>query len=145
MKYVASGDEMARIDDYTINTIGLPQMVLMERAALCVFKFVSERFDRRKKVLVVVESGNNGGDGIAVARMLHEDGYKVDIYWINEISKQSEGFKQQYNIAKKLNLNFVDEIIDYGYDVVIDGIFGVGLNRSVHGRHAEAHPEVRSG
>ncbi|MBQ9278883.1 MAG: NAD(P)H-hydrate dehydratase [Lachnospiraceae bacterium] len=138
MKYVASGDEMARIDDYTINTIGIPQMVLMERAALCVFKFVSERFDRRKKVLVVVESGNNGGDGIAVARMLHEDGYKVDIYWINEISKQSEGFKQQYNIAKKLNLNFVDEIIDYGYDVVIDGIFGVGLNRSVHGRHAEA-------
>ena len=138
MKYVASGDEMARIDDYTINTIGIPQMVLMERAALKVFEFVKERFDRKKKVLVVVESGNNGGDGIAVARMLHEDGYKVDIYWINEIEKQSEGFKQQYSIAKKLNLNFIDEIIDYGYDVVIDGIFGVGLNRSVHGRHAEA-------
>ena len=123
MKYVASGDEMSRIDDYTINTIGIPQMVLMERAAFNVFKFVAERFDRRKKVLVVVESGNNGGDGIAVARMLHEDGYKVDIYWINEIGKQSEGFKQQYSIAK---------------NVVIDGIFGVGLNRSVHGRHAEA-------
>lgn len=138
MKYVATGDEMTKIDDYTINTIGIPQMVLMERAALCVFKFVAERFDKKKKVLIVVESGNNGADGIAVARMLHEAGYTVDVYWIDEVSKQSEGFKQQYNIAKKLNLNFIDEIIDYGYDVVIDGIFGVGLNRSVHGRHAEA-------
>ena len=137
MRYIADGSEMAHIDEYAINTIGIPQMVLMERAAYEVFSFIVESFNSDAKILVVVESGNNGGDGIAVARMLNEAGYKVDIYHINEVKKQSDGFKNQYEIACKLNVNFIDEIKDIGYDVVLDGIFGVGLNREVVGKHAE--------
>ena len=137
MRYIADGSEMARIDEYAINTIGIPQMVLMERAAYEVFSFIVESFNSNAKILVVVESGNNGGDGIAVARMLYESGYKVDVYHINEVKSKSDGFKNQYEIARKLNVNFIDEIKDTGYDVVLDGIFGVGLNREVVGKHAE--------
>ncbi|MGN0435113.1 MAG: NAD(P)H-hydrate dehydratase [Wujia sp.] len=138
MNYVANGQEMLRIDEYTINVLGIPQMVLMERAALGIAEFVKDRFSVKSRVLVVVDSGNNGGDGIAVARMLHIAGYDVEIFWINGLEQSSEGFIQQYGIAKKLRMKFIDEILDYGYDVVIDGIFGVGLNRAVSGKQAEA-------
>lgn len=137
MKYIASGSEMSRIDGYTINVIGIPQMVLMERAALEVFKVIQSRFETKSRVLVVVESGNNGGDGIAVARMLSQSGYDVEVYWINGLKSASEGFDRQHAIAKRLNIKFVDEIVNYGYDIVIDGIFGVGLNREVEGKQAD--------
>ena len=137
MKYIATGDEMARIDNYTINDLGIAQAVLMERAALAVFRYVKDNFDRKSKILVVVESGNNGGDGIAVARLLFLDGFDVELYWIDGIEKKSEGFMYQYNIAVKLGIRFADEIVNSVYDVVIDGIFGVGLSRAVLGVHAE--------
>lgn len=138
MEYIVSGSEAAQIDEYTINVIGLPQSVLMERAALAVYKLITDQFDKKTRILVAVESGNNGGDGIAVARLLTLAGYDVEVYWINEIKNMSEGFERQYNIARKVNVKFTDEIIDSGYDIVVDGVFGVGLSRAVEGKHAEA-------
>ena len=138
MKYIVSGEEMSRIDDYTVNNVGLPQMVLMERAALEIYGFIKSKYQRSARILVVVESGNNGGDGVAVARMLKSDGYDVEVYWVNGLNKTSDAFEQQRNIAKKMGVKFVDEIVNYGYDVVVDGIFGVGLNRIVTGKQAEA-------
>lgn len=138
MKYIVSGSEMARIDEYTTSVIGIPQMVLMERAALAVYDFIAETFDNKSRVLVAVESGNNGGDGIAVARMLMQAGYEVEIFWVNGLKSASDGFDRQYAIARKLNVKFIDEIVDSGYDIVVDGIFGVGLSRAVTGKQAEA-------
>ena len=138
MKYIVSGEEMSRIDEYTIKNVGLPQMVLMERAALEIFDFIKSKYSKNARILVVAESGNNGGDGIAVARMLKCDGYDVEVYWVNGLDKVSEAFEQQRHIAKKIGVKFVDEIVNYGYDVVVDGIFGVGLNKTVTGKQAEA-------
>lgn len=137
MRYIASGNEMSRIDAYTIDNIGIPQMVLMERAALEICKAVTSKFDSKSRILVVVESGNNGGDGIAAARMLVQMGYTVEVYWLNKLANKSEAFMHQYDIAKKVGVKIVDEVLNYGYDVLIDGIFGCGLNRAVIGGHAE--------
>lgn len=138
MKYIVSGSEMARIDEYTTSVLGIPQMVLMERAALAVCEFVEAKFGNTSRVLVAVESGNNGGDGIAVARILSQAGYDVEVFWVHGLKSASDGFDCQYAIAKKLNIKFVDELVDSGYDIVIDGIFGVGLSRAVTGAQAEA-------
>ncbi|MBR4513352.1 MAG: NAD(P)H-hydrate dehydratase [Lachnospiraceae bacterium] len=138
MRYIASGEEMAGIDAYTIDEIGVPQLVLMERAALCVYDYIREHFDEGAKVLVVCESGNNGGDGVAVARLLFLGGFDVELHFIGGLSKQSEAFKVQMNMAKKLKIKMADEIVNYGYDVVVDAIFGVGLKRAVSGKQAEA-------
>lgn len=137
MRYIATGQEMTRIDEYTTNIVGLPQLVLMERAALTIADCIKEKFAAGSRVLVVVESGNNGGDGIAAARILMQAGYDVEIYWINGLKSVSTGFDAQYAIAKRINMKFVDEIVDSGYDVIIDGIFGVGLSRAVMGKQAE--------
>ncbi len=137
MKYIASGDDMLRIDEYTINVVGIPQMVLMERAAIELFRFIKGKFNSTSRVLVVVESGNNGADGIALARVLSQAGYEVEVYWGECLSKHSQAFDHQYKIARNLNIKFVDDIVDYGYDVVVDGVFGVGLNRAISGKLAE--------
>ncbi len=138
MKYVVSGSEMSRIDEYTINTIGIPQMVLMERAALAVYEYIVSKYNKNARILVAVESGNNGGDGVAVARLLYTAGYDVEVFWVNGLENKSECFEKQRLIAKKLGVKFIDEIVNYGYDVVVDGIFGVGLSRAVKGKQAEA-------
>ena len=137
MRYIATGQEVFRIDEFTTNVIGIPQLVLMERAALRIAEHVKERFPAGAHVLIVVESGNNGGDGIAAGRILMMEGYDVEIYWVDGLKSASTGFDAQYAIAKKLNMKFVDELVNAGYDVIIDGIFGVGLSRAVMGRQAE--------
>ena len=62
MKYIVSGEEMSRIDEYTINNVGLPQMVLMERAALEIADVIKSKFSKSVRILVVVESGSNGSN-----------------------------------------------------------------------------------
>ena len=136
MKYIVSGSEMNRIDEFAINEIGIPQMVLMERAALCVYNHIKSKFNPKAKILIVVEGGNNGADGIALARMLLHDRYNVEVFYIDGI-KTSSAFDMQYSIAKKLGVNFIDEIVDCGYDVVVDAVFGVGLSRTITGKQAE--------
>lgn len=103
MRYIATGQEVFRIDEFTTNVIGIPQLVLMERAALRIAEHVKERFPAGAHVLIVVESGNNGGDGIAAGRILMMEGYDVEIYWVDGLKSASTGFDAQYAIAKKLN------------------------------------------
>ena len=92
MRYLVSGRRAAEIDRYTIDEIGVPQLVLMERAALAVAEKTASliREPERERILVVAESGNNGGDGVAAARILHQRGYRVEVRALNGISRQTD-------------------------------------------------------
>mgnify|MGYP003159251029 FL=1 len=77
MFYVADRTEMQEIDRLTIEEKGVPGILLMERAAITVLEEINSRLksinaDRKLKCLVVVEGGNNGGDGLALARLLYQ-------------------------------------------------------------------------
>ena len=75
-----TAEQMRHYDSYTINTIGIPSLVLMERAALAVRDEVLNAFPLNlQNIVVVAGSGNNGGDGLDVARLLHIAGVKVTI------------------------------------------------------------------
>ena len=75
MKKLMNGAQMKMIDTYSIQEVGIPSLVLMERAALCVTEAVLEKIKKTDKVLCVCGSGNNGADGMAVARQLTEGVY----------------------------------------------------------------------
>ena len=90
MRYVASREEMQQIDAYSINTMGIPGIVLMEKAALALEEVFLERVSTKSHVLIVTEKGNNGGDGLALGRLLLEDGYNVDFYEIGAIPHDSD-------------------------------------------------------
>ena len=74
MKIILSPSQMQECDERTINEIGIPSLVLMERAALKVVEAVETHYPDAKKFAVVCGPGNNGGDGVAVARILHLEG-----------------------------------------------------------------------
>lgn len=146
MRYLVTGKQAAEIDRYTIEEIGVPQLVLMERASLAVAE-EAQRVVRDKKhdrILVVAESGNNGGDGVAAARILHQRGFRVDVWALKGIRKASDAYQKQAELAEKAGVSFTDEPHLESYRIVIDAIFGVGLTREVEGIQKEAVDRINA-
>ena len=135
MQYLVTSSEMKHYDAYTSNEIGLPSLVLMERAALAVVNQLSNNNYNLNKVAVVCGYGNNGGDGIAVARLLKLQHIDVDVYLIGKPENASDETLQQLKIAQHYNITFVTSPIDSfaKYTTIVDAIFGIGLNRIVTG------------
>lgn len=136
MRHIFTGKQMKTVDNYTIKNIGIPGIVLMERAALCVASLIMENESKKKSVLVVCGIGNNGADGLAVCRMLHLNGYNTCICILGDMEKATDEFKIQYKIVKNLGINITEHVTFA--DVIVDAVFGVGLSREVTGRYKNA-------
>ncbi|MBR5047809.1 MAG: NAD(P)H-hydrate dehydratase [Eubacterium sp.] len=142
MRYIASGEEMQRIDAYSIREIGIPGLVLMEKAAMSMEEEILARFDKETSILIVTEKGNNGGDGLALGRLLVGKGYRVTIYEIGGVSRASESYKAQREILDHLGIPVADSLPEEEYDVIVDAVFGVGLTREVTGIQKEVLEEL---
>ena len=108
MQYLLSSEEMSRADLYTQEVIGIPSLVLMERAALAVADAVSERFekggvkDRFRLAIAFAGSGNNGADALAAGRILEERGYRV-LYIVMDEKEPKGSSKVQRSILSRLD------------------------------------------
>lgn len=137
MEYIVTAGEMKAYDNNTIHDFGVPSLVLMERAALCVCESVMEKPDCRT-VLVLCGAGNNGGDGFAVARILYTKGYQVKIVFAGTIDKMTPECRTQYESVCKYKIAIEEakhslQFLTRTYDVVIDALFGISLSRPVEG------------
>ncbi|HIQ72950.1 MAG TPA: NAD(P)H-hydrate dehydratase [Candidatus Cottocaccamicrobium excrementipullorum] len=151
MKRLVTGKQMKAMDSWTIEHLGIPSLVLMERAALEVARQVMARADKSRKIWCACGCGNNGADGIAAARILHLAGYSVVVIYGGDREKASDEFKLQASVAEKLGISLIpyEEFIPGRCDVLIDGVFGIGLSRPVGGVFkeflqmlAQAEPEL---
>lgn len=133
MKYALGSGQMKAIDRYTIETVGIPSMVLMEKAAMAVVRHTKELCSEKDRILAVCGYGNNGGDGIAAARILFMEGYDVAITMVGEKERATKETKQQLKIAKKIGIPVMRKVHWEEYTVIIDAIFGIGLTRTVAG------------
>ncbi|MDF2472383.1 MAG: hypothetical protein K0R21_165 [Anaerocolumna sp.] len=124
---------MKAIDDYTIERIGIPSMVLMERASLHVVEQIKLHGDKNSRILAVCGYGNNGGDGIGAARILFCQGYYVKLLMVGEESKATVQTKEQLTIARNLGLSIDSNINFNEYTIIIDAIFGIGLSKPISG------------
>lgn len=142
MKYLVTSEEMKQYDNNTIEKIGIPGMVLMERAALSVFAFIEQRYCRTKsesiKILVVAGMGNNGGDGLALARLFSERGYPVTVWCVGDESKATAQWKLQRKILENYPVQIEAKAPTGEYTMYVDALFGVGLSREVQGVYGEA-------
>ena len=139
MEYLVTGEEMRRFDRNTIEKIGIPAMVLMERAALAALEKVERHCVKQSgHVLIMAGVGNNGGDGLALARLLKEKNFDVEIWCVGELSKASEQWTQQRRILESYEVVFVTQPRREEYTVMIDALFGVGLSREITGVCREA-------
>lgn len=137
---------MHNIDNRTINEKGMPGILLMERAAITVAEEIMKDFPKGANGLVVVEGGNNGGDGLAAARILINAGFNVDVVRIGALSHETESFVKNRQILNRMgvgitDLNKIEPAYSFenmekkSYDFIVEGIFGVGLTRNVGKPH----------
>lgn len=152
MKYLVTSEEMKKYDYNTIEKIGIPGMVLMERAAIAVLaqieryfavqkRIAQDNFEKGKagiRILVLAGMGNNGGDGLALARLLVEKGYSVDVWCVGNEEKASEQWRKQREILQNYPVKVGTKVADGEYTILVDALFGVGLSRQVEGEYAEA-------
>ena len=138
MQLWVNAAQMKAADQYTIQKLGVPSMELMEHAAqACVQVLEDEKVDL-SHVCVVCGSGNNGGDGFAIARILQNNRYSVETFCVGNPEHYTEETQEQMHRLQECGGK-----ITYGmpqedsYSVVIDAVFGVGLSRKVEGRYRQ--------
>ena len=140
MKEVVSCERMKQLDAYTIEKRGIPSCVLMERAALKTVEEMEKVFHKKnteEKILCVCVSGNNGGDGIAIARILFLHGYQAEIYVAGNHSSFTHETSRQLSIASNYHVPVVNNPQWREYTTIVDAVFGVGLARPVMGKYKE--------
>lgn len=147
MKVSVTGAQMKAIDNDTISRIGIPSMVLMERAALAVTEAAEQMAKearltdrgRAVRVWIACGTGNNGADGIAVGRMLHEKGYEVTVLLAGDLDRATPEHSSQRQIAEHMGVTLVEygDFIPGTCDLIVDALFGVGLERPVEGEYRE--------
>lgn len=137
MRYLPDGEQMACLDANTIQNIGIPSLVLMERAALRIRDVINRVVEKAQHILIVCGSGNNGGDGFALARQLWELGTESKVVFVGNDSSGSEDCRIQMKIIQNLGMHIDTQIPKQEYDVIVDAVFGVGLSRDVTGKYAQ--------
>ena len=138
MEYIVNSREMKLYDNNTTEHFGIPSIVLMERAAVAFVEELKRRREDCSRVLVVCGTGNNGGDGLAIARMLALSDSQVDVVLLGDKKRVTEQNKVQQKIVSSYGHEILSEIPKgIHYTLVIDAIFGVGLSRNVEGNYAD--------
>ncbi|MBD9178882.1 MAG: NAD(P)H-hydrate dehydratase [Odoribacter splanchnicus] len=134
--------EIAGIDQYTIENEPVSSLDLMERASRAWTKYFQEKFANDREMAVVAGSGNNGGDGFAIARLLREQGWKVMVFRLVTGGKMSIDCETNYRRFLECGgvVTDVSDIGDFKPEygcMLVDAIFGSGLNRKITGLAAE--------
>ena len=130
------------LDAYTIEQGSIASIDLMERACRAFVSWFVEKFDRTRTIGVVCGTGNNGGDGLGIARLLHEHGYSNKVWVVKGTVSESIDFKLNLDNARTSKLEIIevanesDEGIFADRDILIDGLFGSGLTRPLSGVYA---------
>lgn len=133
---LATAKEMQLIDRKAIRSFGIPSMALMERAGLAVVERATEYFDA-PKALVIAGPGNNGGDGVMVARELLNRGRKASVLLTSRQENLSPDCRAQLKAAREFGVP-----VRFGYTptaqelhgaVIVDAIFGTGLTKNIKG------------
>jgi NAD(P)H-hydrate epimerase len=144
---VLTAEAMQAVDRFAIEELGIPSLVLMENAAIGVTDAIGERFPEARSIAVFCGPGNNGGDGLAIARQLDGRGYAVAIL----LAAGSRGLQgdaaAQLRVCERIGLEVVTiegaAAIDSAVrsaaacDLIVDALFGTGLSRPLEGRYAE--------
>lgn len=146
---IFSTSQIREIDSLTIAEEKIQSSDLMERASGQLFKWLSGRFDRSYRFIILAGPGNNGGDGLALARMLSLNRYDTEVFFIRVSDRTTADWSHNYERLKKETsapFAVVDSIEKFPItgpgDVFIDAIFGSGLARPAEGIGADVIKRV---
>lgn len=139
MKILLS-EQIREADAYTIKYEPIASIDLMERAAKKIADWIAKHFEADRKINIFAGPGNNGGDGLALARILTDKGYNCFVFVPVFNSKQSPDFlinKERLITQGKATIQYLDATDNLpsfnNADVIVDGLFGTGISRPLHG------------
>lgn len=134
MKYLVNSREMRQYDNNTSEIFKVSSLLLMEQAALAACEELEKIVGKKEPVLIVCGTGNNGGDGLAIGRILFLRGYTVDLVLLGDEKKATEQNRKQQEILGAYHVPVYKDIpTGKDYQLVVDSIFGVGLTRNIEG------------
>lgn len=145
-------EQLAEADKVTIEKQKITSEELMERAATLVFDEIHSRLQGANvPIKIFCGIGNNGGDGLVIARLLLEKEYQVTTYVVNYSNKRSPDFMSNYNRLNEIGKSrpvLLKNKEDFPElqktDIIIDAIFGIGINRPIEGWVAELVKEINA-
>lgn len=142
--HLLSASQIRSADELTLQEQGLTSLELMERAAYGCAEWVMKRLNRSYSFVIVCGTGNNGGDGLAMARMLREHGYSVRVWLVNFTSSRSDDNASNLSRFREMAPELITEIDDpYKLPEIpqntflVDAVFGSGLSRPLAGDFAK--------
>ncbi len=142
MEHFLTPEQMRQADKKAIVSLGIPSPLLMENAARSTYEYLIDLFSDMPpdfSIAILCGSGNNGGDGFALARHLN-DTFGIDVLWLGDEEKMSGETKTNYDICKSIGMNVkhisnsdIINNIDWNYDCIIDAMIGVGGSENIRG------------
>jgi len=144
---IVTAEEMQQIDRRAIERFGIPSIVLMENAAIAVVDAIFEHYPQCERAAIFCGTGSNGGDGFAVARHLENRGVVPTVIVVGDRARIAGDAATNLAVCERLLIPIYDvrdsESLDGALiraanaDLVVDAIFGTGLDRAPGGIHAE--------
>ncbi len=144
---ILNTNQTRRADNFTIESEPISSFDLMERASAAFTKKFTELYPGSRIVQIFCGLGDNGGDGLAVARMLHQKGYDVEVFVVNYGGEPTKDFSANLKLAEK-QLDIIEilkvEKIVFTESVIIDALLGSGLSRKLAGLLAEVVEKINN-
>lgn len=145
--------QMKEVDSKAINEYGIPGILLMEHAAYSIYQLIRQK-TTCKRITIICGAGNNGGDGLALARQLMVwTDVKLKVIMLADPQKLTSDGKIYYNICKKIEVELLDinqltnkelnSLIEES-EIIVDALLGTGLSRDVEGIYAEVIDMINS-
>lgn len=141
-----SPEQVRRMDAYAIGTLGIPGLELMERAGAAAFRALRERWPLARRLAVVCGVGNNAGDGFIVARLAREAGLTAEVLQLGDAGRlrgDARTAADAYRAAGGSCRPFAVDLLAEA-DLIVDAIFGTGLDRPVQAAWAEAIESINA-
>lgn len=140
MKWISQAEKMREADRYAMEELHIPGILLMEAAARSVVERLKQRLQKDQRVLVLCGTGNNGGDGFAIARMLKTSGISVKVFFGGDPALLTGDAKTNYELLAAYQISVLtqqpaSELIKLAEqsDWIVDAVFGTGLDREIQG------------
>lgn len=148
---LVSPNQMKNLDRAATEDYGIPSLILMENAGRGIADILAEE-DKKSRFVILIGKGNNGGDGMVIARHLVNKGFSVTLVILTDPEKLKGDAAINYNIVAKMHLPIVivvnekkiEELrqILKSSDVIVDAIFGIGLSKAIEGFYKTVIGEV---
>lgn len=128
--YIHTQTTARNIDHAAIKTYQIPSLILMEHAALKSAEIIEQITNTNQSICILCGPGNNGADGLAIARLLQTKYSKLFVV-VPEVKNMSEEEKIQFQMIQNLNIEYDFNLPNKTYEVYVDCIFGTGLSRDI--------------